>query len=105
MRVDHGRSDISVTQQLLNRSNIIGILQQVGRGGRRGLFFTNPLPVFSSAIFLVLRIENFASTVISGEAQQWGSDWPGVSPFPPWEAATLADMSEVTYTGANGIGR
>ncbi len=83
MRVDHGRSDISVTQQLLNRSNIIGILQQVGRGGRRGLSFTNPLPVFSSAIFLVLRIENFASTVISGEAQQWGSDWPGVSPFPP----------------------
>ncbi len=30
MRVDHGRSDISVTQQLLNRSDIVAVFQQVG---------------------------------------------------------------------------
>ena len=49
MRVDHGRSDISVTQQLLYRSDIVAVFQQVGRKrmpqrmtGRR---FGNPLNV------------------------------------------------------------
>ena len=31
MRIDHRRADVAVAEQLLNRPNIISILQQMGR--------------------------------------------------------------------------
>ena len=92
MGVDHGGFHVFVTEQFLNGSDIIAILKHMcglrvtdglaTGGGRRGIFFTDPVPVFSCPIFLVLDILYVASTAISREAQRWRSDWPGVAPFP-----------------------